>query len=280
MFVPTSLPVGGVLGGSLSVYAAHFPTFTGFSLAVFSPLIVWLFVLLSKISSPAELVDSADQLQYFTWALTGATFLLQPLATGAIIYGVFRHKKRQPVSLGKCLAVGFSRFPWLLAITILIVLAVVAVTVPLLFVVGFLAAGLGPILGLPMILAAFIPAAMIICSTYVAPAATVVEKTGVIASLKRSARLTGGNRGRIFTIVLVFGIFEKVLDWVLKKTLIEGSVFDIEALLSGLKIYLVVLMSVAVLLAAVTSTASALTYFHLRTSAEGADQDQLASVFD
>jgi hypothetical protein len=276
--------VGSVLGEALSMSMSNFAKFGLISFLVYSPIIVWGIWVMQQLSPSMFGLDGAEDLSYYVVGLSLAAFVLQPIATGAIIYGVFRRLKGQSASLGKCLAIGISRVLQLLGMTLMMLLMIVGASlVPFVLIYMMAAAGAGP-LAVILVIPALVPALMIVCATYAAAPAIVVEKVGPVEAIKRSFTLTRGNRWRIFGIVLVIGIAQKIIDWIVERVFLDAgsvaSLGDMDDFVTNIKIYIVVILIVAIIFEVVTAVASALVYYRLKVTAEGADQSELASVFD
>jgi hypothetical protein len=281
-FIPSPLPVGNILSESVSAYFSNLAPFTLVSLLAFSPLIAWGFVVLWDLG-PSNFVSRQNDLLLLSAGLGLATFVLQPLATGAIIYGVFQRQRGQRAGLGRCLAVGLKRLPHLLAVTLLTVLALVGLAIPASLLFYVLAQGLG-LLAVFLLVAALIPLLMFYCAAYLAAPAVVVEPIGPIAAFRRSFRLTAQNRGRIFGILLVLGIVQKVLIWVLEKVFADTnslrSFGDLADFITGFKIFLGSTLLLSLVFGAIGASAAALVYYRIKVNAEGADAEQLAAIFD
>jgi hypothetical protein len=278
------LAVGDVLGESLSMSMGNLIKFSLICILVYSPLIVWGIIVMQKLEPSIFGLSGARELNYYVIALSLAAFLLQPIATGAIIYGVFRKLRNQSASLGKCLAIGITSLLPLLGMAFLLILAIIGVSIiPFLLVYALARAG-GGMAAVIFTFAALIPAMMVFCASYAAAPAIVVEKIGPLAGLKRSFQLTQGNRWRIFGFILILGVTQKIITWVVEKICIDPdsvrSVADLPGLITSLKVYLVAILVVSIVFEVVTSVAGALIYYRLKVSAEGADQTELASVFD
>jgi hypothetical protein len=278
------LAVGDILGESLSMSMGNFFKFSLICLLVYSPLVIWGIIVMQKLQPSLFGLSGARELNSYVIGLSLAAFLLQPIATGAIIYGVFRKLKDQNASLGKCLAIGISRLLPLLGMAVLLVLAVAAISVIPFLLVYLLARAGGGMAAVILTFAALIPAVMVFCAAYAAAPAIVVEKLGPLEGLRRSFQLTKDNRWRIFGVVLVIGVAQKIITWIVEKICIDPdsvrSIADVPAFITSIKVYLVVIIAVSVVFEVVTSVAGALIYYRLKVSAEGADQAELASVFD
>ncbi len=104
---------------------------------------------------------------------------------------------------------------------------------------------------------------------WVAVPTAVVERTGVIESLRRSARLTSGHRWRVFGIFLiVFGIqsgLERVAN------LLLGDMEILDYLIS---------FAISVAATAFYAVVCAVCYHDLRVLVDGVDIDEIARVFE
>ncbi len=266
------LPVGGVVGDSFSSYFTNFFKYTFICVLAMSPAIVWGVVVLSDL-------DIFDKyLMYNIIGISLAAVLLQPIATGAIIYGVFRKQRGQSAPLGKCLAVGLGRLFHLLGVAVLTFLGMAAICAPIVLVL-FL-----PVIGIILALAGVIPIMMFFCAVYAAAPAVVVERIGVIEAFSRSFKLTRGNRMRIFGVILVLGLVQQVIGWVLEKVMVDpkslAGLGDLDSIVSNFQINIGITLFISVAFAAIGAIASALVYYHLKVQTEGVDETELASVFD
>ena len=110
---------------------------------------------------------------------------------------------------------------------------------------------------------------------YVATPVAVVEKRGVFASLRRSGELTRGYRWQIFGMVFCLFLINWTLGWFANR-IRQIAYGDFGLLAVGISIILLV----QIIGRALQATAAALTYYHLRTTKESIDSDELAAVFD
>lgn len=270
------LPVGSVLGDSLGAYFGSFIQYSLLASIALLPVIVWAAAVLHDL----DIGDFSfgGNLAYHILGISVVALLLQPVATGAIIYGVFRKRSGKSASMIRCLGVGFSRLLPLLGVALLTALGLVAIVIPMLI------AAMIPFLGILLVIAGLVPIAMFLSAVYAAPPAVVVERKGPVEAFRRSFDLTRGNRPRIFAIILVLGIAQKVFDYIAEKTLLDPgsvtSIGDLEGLIASLKIYVGVTLGLAVVFTAIGAVAAALVFYHLKINREGSDADELASVFD
>jgi len=236
---------GSVLSRSFSVWLKNLIPFTILTLLVFSPLVFYTLAVVS-----GELTFSKIQ----TWSLVtsiGASFLFL-LASAAICYGTFEQLRGRHATIGQSIGVGLKRL-----------LPVVGV--------GILA-GLCVIGGLFLLV---IPGIIFLCMLWVAVPVAVVERPGVLASLKRSAELTSGYKIQIFGISLVLWLISYGVNKLLEKTFISKTMT-----LSELKTYMVISLLVMAILYSLQAVATAVGYHDLRESKEGVNVEELVKVFE
>ena len=269
------LPIGQVVSDAFGMFFKNLPSYSGIVIVVYLPLIVWTIYLhfhSADLLSKSQFI-SEESLQHFvfvTLATAGLSLLFQPLATGAIIFAVFRAKKGERASFGRALAVAFSRILPLIGVAMATGLLLgLVVGVPV-FLGAMLAAagGFGALLGMVMVVAGLVLGVRLFCGLYVASPAVVVEQVGVNESIRRSFNLTRGSRWRVFAVIFLVGVAQFITDQIVRVVAEEGP---------GLGLVFEVISMVA--FAAITAVASASCYFYLKVR-EGADVDELASVFD
>lgn len=240
--------VGDCLGRSFSVWGRNLVPFFLLSLVVYSPLVIYTAVVLSQGPS----VEAAESMQ--RWALVvGVTApLLALIATGAMTYGVVQQLRGSPVGIGACVAVGMKRLFPVLGVGILVFLCVLG--------------------GLFLLV---IPGLVVLCMLWVAVPVAVVERPGVLASLRRSRELTNGSKWPIFFVVLILIVLDRVVDTVIQTALLSDPSWD------SIRTFLIVEFLVGVvLMGSLQAVTYAVGYFQLRQSKEGASLDDLAKVFD
>src|SRR5262245_28689894 len=230
---------GTVISQSFSVFFSNIAPFCVVSLILMAPLLIYNLLL----GSPTAGSFSAGQLLAYV-----IQSVLSQLLAATISFATFQYLRGQPVSIGECLSRGLS--------LILPVIGVALLT-------GLLV-GIGTIL-------LVIPGIIVAVMLWVAIPAAVVERPGVIESLKRSADLTKGYRWSIFGIVIVIGIILAVIGAILSAVLVASVGF------TGFNIGLWILNAV---FGAFSATAAAVGYYFLRATKEGVDIDHIAKVFD
>lgn len=236
--------VGTVLSRSFPIWIRNLVPFTVLSLVVYSPLIIYSFLTFLG----GEVSEDAESRYNIISTLAGR--VLDLIVTGAVVYGVFQQVRGQPAGLGDCIRVGFSRLLPILGIGI---------------VVGILVT-----LGL---LAFVIPGIILQLMWWVAVPVAVVERLGVVGSMQRSAKLTSGEKGTIFLVLLVLGLIQFAaifgIAFVLGMTMPDAGAAQA-----------VITLLVAIPFGALTAVANAVGYHDLRVAKEGVGIDDLVKVFE
>ena len=212
---------------------------------VYSPLIVYTAIVLG-----GEL--TLDQITIWVYVSIVLGLLLDLVVTAALVYGTFQQLRGRHASIGESIGVGLKRLFPVLGVGIL--------------------AGLFILGGLLLLV---IPGLIFMCMLWVAVPVAVVERPGVVASLKRSAELTGGYRWSVFGILFVLNGIERIVDKVLEKSFIDPPQD-----MGDIKVYLVLVLGIGILLGSLQAVASAVGYHDLRQSKEGVGIEELARVFE
>jgi hypothetical protein len=184
----------------------------------------------------------------------GSNLIAVPLATGAVTYGVAQEMRRRDTTVIDCLRVGLSRMVPVMGVALLQAILV----------------GVGLLLCL-------IPGVIAAVALAVSVPASVEERPGVVASLRRSAELTDGRRFTVFTILFTLGTIGLVLSAI--GAVANGA--SAEAIMAG-RSGGVGLVSTLTSLAttALQATAAAVMYYRLRGIQEGVELASMRSVFD
>jgi hypothetical protein len=177
------------------------------------------------------------------------TFLLAPIATAGLVYGVFQQMRGGSPSLGTCLSIGFSALLPVLGLAI---------------VQGFLV-GCATCFFI-------IPGLMLTVRWVVAVPAAVEERPGIGEALNRSTYLTEGYRWEIFGVLAVLWFLYVGLIAVL--TVAFGG--ESAAQSGG---FMLVTSLLEILTTGIAATAYSVMYYRLRSIKESIDVDQIASVF-
>ncbi len=183
----------------------------------------------------------------FVNLLTVPLALVVYIATGAITWGVFQQLRGGAASFLDCFGVGMRRILPVFAVSVLVGLAIFG--------------------GMILLLVPGIIAALVL---YVAVPCTVVERAGVIGSLRRSRELTRGYRGQLFGLALVLGIIEVLLAVPLMVVYSGDPMSLVSVSLQWV---------IGVFNTALNATAMALVYFRLRVVKERFDVEGIAAVF-
>ena len=231
---------GRVLGRTFPIWARNIVPFTILSLIVYSPVLVYAFVAFPE-------AGDEKALAWYLWTIIGGSYVLGLLTTGAFVYGVFQQLRGEPAGVGDCLRVGLKR---------------------LLPVVGV--AALAALLTALGLVALIIGAIVVACMLWVAVPVAVVERPGVVASLKRSAELTSGHKSTIFGIVFVVGIMDRAVNTILEKAM--GPDAGMAAVW--------VTVATTLMFSSLQAVASAVGYHDLRVAKEGVGVEDLVRVFE
>lgn len=178
-------------------------------------------------------------------ALTG-------LVTGAIAYGTFRDLSGEPAGFLICVRRG-----------LVLVAPVIAVVL------------LSSLLTFAGSLAILIPGLIIYTVLWVVVPVTVVERPGIVDSLRRSSALTKGYRWQIFGMILILGMANGGI-----LALIEEVIAPSEATLGNLLPYVFISLAATAALTAFEAVVTTVTYYRLRTAKEGTATFEIARVFD
>ena len=173
-------------------------------------------------------------------------FLLQ----AALVYGTIMELRGARAGIGECIANGIRH---LFPVIVVGVLVTVIVSV-------------GAVL-------LIIPGILFLLWYWVAVPVAVVERPGIVASLKRSAELTKGSRWKLFALML---IVVPVLAYAVNS--IVG--FSIAAISPSETVVVGVVLVITTLQLAFQSIVNAVTYHDLRIVNEGASGEEIAAVFD
>lgn len=185
-------------------------------------------------------------------AVTVMESALTGLATAAIAYGTFRDLSGEPAGFAVCIRRGLA----LVAPVIVVVLLS-----SLLIFVGSLAV--------------VIPGLIIYTVLWLVVPVTVVERPGIVGSLRRSSELTKGYRWPIFGIILILGVANGAI-----LGLIEGVIAPSDATLRNLLPYFLISLAATAALAAFEAVVTTVTYYKLRAIKEGIGIFETARIFD
>ena len=226
------------------VFATYFGNFVPFALVTGLALLPMLVV-----SARMARVRNLQQLPLLLLGVLLAGMIGQQVATGAVTFGVLQEMRRREASIVDCLRQ---------ALTVLLPIIGVA----------FLA-GIATAVGL---MACIIPGLILAVMFAVAVPVAVEERPGIVAALRRSAELTTGFRWQVFGVLVILGVLQLGLSFV-----VSAMTAAIPAARSFATLVSAALQVVTTGLGA---TATAVMYYRLRSVKESVDVREIVSVFD
>ncbi len=161
---------GSLIVRSFDIFRAGFVPFFTLALIFYSPVAALQITILG-----AGEADSLTLVDGLGLLIMLANVLLIPIASAAVVYGVFQGLRGRPATIGQCISVVAAR---LLAILILAVLTV-------------LVSGVGYLL-------CVIPGIIVTCGLFIAGPVLIVESMDPIGAMKRSWELTDGYKLTLF----------------------------------------------------------------------------------
>jgi hypothetical protein len=237
--------IGSVIGRGVSIFFGNIVAFAIVTVVLFIvPVLLTIFVFSSM--GP----ELAGILSLLVWLI--AYFWL----SAALVYGVVSDLRGNKAGAGRILS---GAFPVLIPVFLLSI------------VIGLMV-GIGTLL-------LIVPGVILYVMFWVAVPAAVVERQGVMASLKRSLELTKGYRWKIFFILVIWA----VLAWVIQVVLMVILGVPLEAAgmgAAGTSGASWILQIVNVLLSGISASILAVGYHDLRVVKEGIGSDEIARVFD
>ena len=111
---------GSILSRSFGLLGAGFVPFLTISFLGHSPLLLWTLVRAAGDGAGSVMAGLIEAL---------ASVALAPLATAALIYGVFRSLRGEGSTIGECLGVAMSRWLPVLGLSLLVVFVTAALLV-------------------------------------------------------------------------------------------------------------------------------------------------------
>jgi|EndMetStandDraft_2_1072991.scaffolds.fasta_scaffold02587_2 hypothetical protein len=239
--------VGSVLARTLSVWGRNLVPFCLVGLVIYSPVLLGL----------GAIAASGGSMPIGQKILDVLSNLLTMVLTGGVTYGVFSELRGQRPDVADVLRLGLSRLGtvWLTG----------------------LLAGLGMGLGF---CALIIPGLVLLARWWVAVPVAVIEAPGASAAISRSTELTEGNRWRIFALAVVVGMlqFGAAVAIAVAISALPGAKSAAANELTAWAEALQELVLIPVL--ALAAVAPAIAYHDLRIGKEGADIEELLSVFE
>lgn len=239
---------GKLVGETFKVYFVNIIPFVILTMFALAPVFVF--------SAWVSTLDPRAPLALMGEGLAGIlTFLLAPIATAGINYGVFQQMRGGNPSLGDCLRVGFASLLPVLGLALVQALAV----------------GCAAIFFL-------IPALILQARWAVAVPAAVEERGGIGEALGRSSYLTDGYRWQVFGTQVTLYILNIGIALALAAAFGVDTENAREVSQSGG--YRLAETVLSILTTGLAATSASVMYYRLRSVKESIDVDQISSIFD
>lgn len=240
--------VGAVAGATFALFFGRFVFYISLALVTFIPAIAALILAPGYGQAIYGGLNSGTTSTLI--AVVVAMFcgsLLAALATYAVVMEV----KGERVGFGQTIAAAGPRIGAVIVASILVAI-----------VIGFCT------------LLLIIPGLIATTILWVVIPIVVVERIGPFASINRSAALTKGYRWSIFGVIIIFTVIniivELFMQFAIAPMLLNSNMPDV---------FFWIALAVDVVFQTLFATAAAYSYFHLKVVKEGAQIDELASVF-
>jgi hypothetical protein len=231
---PLEFQIGDVLLRSWKIYSRHLLTFLVLASITEIPLLVLRL----------EYPDHAELGRSFARLVLEMMFL--SFAEALVVYAAFQELRGRPVHAANSILQVASR---LLPVSVAAILAAFMVVLGLLF--------------------CLIPGLIAMAVLAVVVPACVVERTGPIRSMSRSAELTHGHRWPILGVSAGWFVADLLIDWMIHR-IVPGAEVPTQLLLGLFQLFSVSYWSVY-----------GVTLYHdLRAVREGIGINEIASVFD
>lgn len=252
-----SFDMGRVVSRTFGTIGRNAPAFVALAILMVIPQLVLSLYLGVGIGARAAQIDPTKLLHNYGMMLIVmlVSMIFGAILQAALVHGTVSDLNGKKASFGTCLSTGIGTC--LPVIGLSIVLAV------------------GLMLGFILLI---VPGVILFLAWSVAVPVLVIEKTGVFATLGRSAELTKGHRWAILGLAVVVWIISFILSMVVLPltavlTIANAGMFSTAPAiaLSGL---------INAVIATITATGTAVVYYELRSIKEGIGPEQLASVFD
>jgi hypothetical protein len=244
--------VGNAIGTAFSVLFRNIVPFGILCLLVTAPSFLFWLLPGIGVSENYGVTDSGISYRWNAVGGGGFAYLLQlvlgQLGTAALTYGTFQDLRGRQASLDECVRRGIA-----------LILPVIGVAIVMTIIIS-----VGTLL-------LVVPGLIFATMLWVAIPVAVVERPGVIASLKRSATLTKGHRWQIFGILILLVLISVALGWLVGFVLPLSGTVTIAAFGNWV---------VQAFTTALGAVIAAVSYHALRVSKEGGDINDIAAVFD
>ena len=173
---------------------------------------------------------------------------LSLLSQAILVYASFQDMRGKQVDIGESINVALVRLLPILGLALL--------------------AGFCTMIGFMLLV---VPGFILLTMWFVAVPVCIVERAGPWDSMMRSGQLTNGHRWKIFGIIFLLYLISGVVGYIL--TSVIGSI-------AGSMVSLIIQIIWNGIWGAFFAVFVVVTYYELRSSKEGVDVEQIASVFD
>jgi hypothetical protein len=257
--------VGVVLRRSFEIFLKNCAAFLLLSLLLSLPSLVYSWISLNNLLENGQ----QDPISVNVIKQIIDVFVNQ-LITATIIYGVVQELRGRRVSLVESLRRGIGLLLPVVGVAILVGLATAAaIIVPV--IPGFIVTDLLWV-GIPV---AFVLALMVMIRLWVSVPAAVVERPGVVASLRRSSELTRGRRWSIFGLLLIVFVLSLIIGYIIQRVFAPSD-FS----MTSLGTFVIIGYVVAAAFTAFSGVLVAVGYYYLRVEKDGVDIEKIAEAFD
>lgn len=235
----STFQIGDALSKTFSVWGSNLLPLVLVALVVNVPT---LYFMRQQLFAQAQ-----KDVQLFGALVNLSSMVMSTLATGAVTYAVVQQLRGRRCGMGEALSVGAARFFPVIGVALLSMLAITG--------------------GLILLI---VPGIIVSLMLFVAMPVAIIERPGVVASLKRSSALTKGVKGQLFVMSLLIAIIGGALGFA-----IGMGIAKVEP-----NTQWIVLGALQVVVQSFGSVLPAVVYVLLRASREGASIEDLAKVFD
>ena len=273
--------IGAVIGSSLALFRGHLTHFMALGTILFIPPLVITLAFADLASS--ALVGTGEDMSTAE-AIAGLLYMVLWFAiAAAVTVSAFDALLARAPDFGHSLRRGLARFLPLVGLTVFIILFITIVMgIGAVAVGGIAAVGgtLGAVVAVVLAIALVVLFIWLYLRWSLAVPVVVIERGGVFASLRRSAELSRGHRGKLFGIILLMSVIAIAATIALSFVVVaaaglSGLAPDAVGALAAIVNYLVQVV-VAILFALMVAVA----YYELRRIKEGIGVSDIARVFE
>ena len=239
--------VGSVIGRGVSVFFRNIVAFAIITVLLFVvPIVLTAFVFVTMDPVAAIILTILVWLIAYFWL------------SAALVYGVVSDLRGTKAGIGEILRG---------ALSVLLPVSLISIVVGVLVVLGWMVF--------------IIPGIFLYVIFWVAVPAAVVERTGVIDSMKRSLELTKGNRWKVFFVLVLWIVISFIIQMVVAfavgiPMMPADQMTAPQVSTAGMWIADIVNM----LLAGIGASILAVGYHDLRVAKEGIGSEEIARTFD